>query len=237
MSWPKEPSRHALARRGIRTRAIPNPVAGPDWYDSELYEGYKQSQREFIGSGLEHISANDVVEEVFRFMKIVKGPPVRNRSVFVENISQFMEEYRIRTPDFTEFAQYDFDVDEDLIQKFYEATNSDRDIIEIEEIYLIGSRVSGFYKPGSDLDVFIVVKDKPNLIKVFEGEDNSRAKINAMLYALWDDASITVRWDEKFKVPSIIDESGKEISLDIVPMSLDVPYHDVASLCIWRNPN
>lgn len=237
MSWPRESMRHSLASRGIRTRAIPNPVAGPDWYDPGLYEGYKQSQREFVGSGLEHVNADDVVDEVLRFMKIVRGPSVRNRELFIGNISQFMEEYRIRTPDFTEFAQYDFDVDEDLIRRFYEAAKSDRDLVEVEEIHLIGSRVSGFYEPGSDLDVFIVVKDKPKLMEVFEGENNPRAKINAILYALWDDASITVRWSDEFNPLSVTDDFGKEMSLDVVPMSIDAPYHDVASLCIWRDPN
>ncbi len=57
--WFREPARHSLASRGIRTRAISNPVASPKWkpkYSSGHHD------REFIGSGLESLDKKQIID-------------------------------------------------------------------------------------------------------------------------------------------------------------------------------
>lgn len=62
MSWPDESSRHSLAARGIRTKAIPNPVINPKWTHKE--------KRLYSGSGLS-VDVDNVIELVDDYIKSV----------------------------------------------------------------------------------------------------------------------------------------------------------------------
>lgn len=119
--WHDEPQRHSLASRGIRTRAIVNPVASQEWYHEERYgpESYK-GLREFSGSGLEILDEGEIVDWILDANMIT---------------NQILEEN-------------DIDVN-----------------LEVESIYLVGSRVSGFFTEESDLDIVVNYKDIPLSLK------------------------------------------------------------------------
>ncbi len=123
MSWPHEPMRHSLASRGIRTRAIVNPMADPKWYQEHRYgpSDSIKGLRKYRGTGLETLDEDEIINWVRDAVKF---------------INQYLEE--------------------------------DRGVkigLDIQAIYLVGSRVSGFYVEGSDLDVVVEFKDVPLRIK------------------------------------------------------------------------
>ena len=115
--WFREPARHSLASRGIRTRAIVNPVASPRWFEEERYGHEAQKGlRKFSGSGLEILNKDEIADWILDATIV---------------INQLMKEK---------------DVDLEL---------------EVESIYLVGSRVSGFSIKESDLDIIVKYKDIP----------------------------------------------------------------------------
>lgn len=119
--WHFESNRHSLAARGIRTRAILNPIANDKYYSKKVYgrkEGMK-GIREYRGSGLTGIYTEDIMRLVRRVLRMIRtGKGLRW-----------------------------------LRSKRYIP-------IELESVYLMGSRVTGFYTGESDLDVYVQI-DKP----------------------------------------------------------------------------
>lgn len=113
--WRNEPNRHSLASRGIKSRAIPNPVASLRWSDSYT-RGSQKGLRRFKGSGLENVNTDDIIDYIMKFRD------------FINEISE------------NEELNYDF---------------------QINSIYIVGSRVGGFHRKKSDLDVIVYLNDDP----------------------------------------------------------------------------
>lgn len=174
--WRNESARHSLASRGIRTRAIVNPIASPDWFDEDRY-----FNRKFVGSGLENIDEDVIVD--------------------------FIDELILRANLFV------------------------RPDIEVKSILLTGSRVSGFYKDDSDLDIYIVLKwpDDEDNIRWMESDYSTNVN-NGIDNAKWD------MWMNKENV--IIDDNGNKIKMD-VNFGWDNPLDSEYSLPyvkIWEAP-
>lgn len=68
MSWPNETYRHSLASRGIRTRAIINPVASPRWRQERYTPGSHKGLREYSGSGLKYLDKQEIIDWVKDFV-------------------------------------------------------------------------------------------------------------------------------------------------------------------------
>ena len=72
MGWPNESFRHSLASRGIRTRAIVNPIASRRWYQERYYgEGTYKGKRPYLGSGLENVDQEEIVDWVKDFVPLM----------------------------------------------------------------------------------------------------------------------------------------------------------------------
>jgi predicted nucleotidyltransferase len=209
--WHREPARHSLAARGIRTRAIPNPVASEKSYDPRIYEWRpSKGHREFRGSGLDKIHIDDVISSVHDYWSEFDG-------------SREWSEYRLEDyydlPGIKNLMSYD-----DLEALYREGGH----LFEIEAVYLFGSRVTGFWNDLSDLDVYIKIKsirgmDPGNLDLVAE---RMRDTIDEYLH---DQG----RW------PYITDDDGKRIRLEIPIISTLEPEDNnpdgtIVPLLIWE---
>lgn len=208
MSWPNEPHRHALARRGIRTRAIPNPIADPSLYDIEWYrrKGEKVS-RKFVGSGLEGIEKFDVLDELRTYIREIDGTKEIEEG-YVRDYYNFLAGL---TRDMSEMPYEEF-------EKFFDEWE-DR-FLEIEAIYLTGSRVTGFYTPESDIDVYIQIK-KPEL-KTDVDVDYLLEKIVDAVDNYLSDEGIEMRVYDR--------STRKDVKVDVNKISLDPP--DVPAIVI-----
>ncbi len=122
MSWPNETYRHSLASRGIRTRAIINPVASPRWRQERYTPGSHKGMRWYAGSGLESLDKQEIIGWVEDIVILMNQ--MSKEDVWIDGISNDLE-------------------------------------LEIKSIYLVGSRVSGFYTSESDLDVVVEFKKNP----------------------------------------------------------------------------
>lgn len=180
--WHNETARHSLASRGIRTRAIVNPVADPKWYQEERYgpgESSVKGPREFRGSaGLSNVTLNKVVDWVLD-------------SVIL--INQYLNEEGVK----------DFNV-------------------EVEAIYLVGSRVSGFYIGESDLDVIVRFKGQPLHMK---------SRYLFKLDGAVEDAQMTIRGDPAWWLTT---EDDEYIGIDVVSYSWEGPEEGSPYLKIWE---
>lgn len=182
MTWYKESHRHSLAARGIRTRAISNPVASPKWFDERRYgEGTYKGDRPYLGSGLENVDEQEVIDWVKDFVILT---------------NQIAEE------------------------------EGDELGIELQSIYAVGSRVSGFHKEGSDLDLVIVFKDLPTMEQWEKLDVIDKYKTDA-----WMMLSHDAEWLVK---------SGDEddlIKIDIVMWGWQEPDESSPYLKIWEAPS
>lgn len=138
--WYGESYRHGLASRGIKSRAIINPIASPEMFDPKIYgPGTPKGIREFRGSGLTVVNERDVIEKI-------------NEIIDVANQGKLSHvKGRLDTP------------------------------IEIKSIYIVGSRVSGFHKEGSDIDVYIQLKQTNNYPQDFDYIDRVVSRIDETL--------------------------------------------------------
>ena len=215
MSWPKEPQRHALARRGIRTRAIENPYADPKSYDPKLYDENpfrNKTRRKFMGSGLEDIDVYDVIEAVNEFMYEFDGTKEK------ETDWDMMSYY-----DLLKSMSKDFDVPYDEFEKIFD---EGKKFFEIKAIYLFGSRVSGFWTPYSDVDVYIQLKKR----KDFDNDE-----LDYMADKLSD--AVESYLADEGRSPSIYID-GKLVKVDIPIITTESPemnfQDDRPVLLIWE---
>ena len=197
--WPNESYRHSLASRGVRTRAIENPYAGPNHYDSEIYEKSwlrDKAKRPYKGSGLENISKWDVINAVDEFLWEFDG-------------SKEWDEYRLRDYyDLVKMSLGKFDMPYEEFKKIYEDGSK---FFEIDEVHIFGSRITGFWTPYSDVDVYIKIKPR-------KGIDND------VLDYMADEMRGTVEayLADYNRTPTIYDE-GRLIRVDIPIISTDPP--------------
>jgi predicted nucleotidyltransferase len=143
--WPHESARHSLSARGISTRGIPH-VAHPD-PDVEVVYQSRKKPREFKGSGLEDIDVDDVVMEAQKFVDVfnLHNYDLKDYDVI---LNDFMREIEERYPK----ARGKNPI---LAKKLTEIMSMG---LEMDKIYVYGSRVTGYYDAGSDIDVYIVIK-------------------------------------------------------------------------------
>lgn len=201
MSWPKESHRHALAARGIRTCAIPNPIASPKLHMiPEMYTKRKECNREFVGSGLKKIDSQELIEKVSMGFNL-------------------LQRHRYDDETYNDYL--------DMMVKFFhvKGTNKkhirniiDRIIntgIEIDEIYIYGSRVTGFFAPESDIDVAVIIKPKDELKNLLAELIHYTSNPNSML-SLFIDTHREVLY-RKFGYGRdifVFDEDGNRIDVD-----------------------
>ena len=198
MSWPNEPHRHALARRGIRTRAIPNPIANPDSYDPKLYDRL-EIKRTFKGSGLENVDKWDVINGVEAFLYEFDGAKEMEQGRLIDYYYMFKDRFR------------DFDMSFEDFEKIY---NEDRKLFDVKAIYVFGSRVTGYWTPDSDVDIYIELKSTPGITD--EDLDYMAGKFNDTVENYLHDES---EWP-------MIYIDGKEIKVDIPVVTTSPPDKD-----------
>lgn len=218
--WRNESARHSLASRGIRTRAIPNPVADPSLYDSSLYGISRKVDRDYRGSGLDNFEVDEVVNFVETRMGRIKDI-LNKKSIFlnwfeVEGDDEWIE----NESSVTGVMRYR----KTSVERLYKLMKDDPDIIEVDEIHLIGSRVTGFWRPNSDLDIYVKVKIKPELLEVTGGLDR---ELIMLLEVLRDYARVTSEYD--YGDNMIVNH----ILTDVVRLSLYEPVEP--SLVVWRS--
>ena len=208
--WPNEPHRHALASRGICTRAIPNPIADPSLYDIEWYrrKGEKDS-RKFVGSGLEGIDKFDVLDELRTYIREVDGTKEIEEG-YIRDYYNFLAGL---TRDMREMPYEEF-------EKFFDDVVSEERFLEIEAIYLTGSRVTGFYIPESDIDVYIQIK-KPKL--------KTKLDMDYLLEKIMD-AVDNYLSDEGIEMKVYDRSTKKDVKVDVNKISPDPP--DVSAIVI-----
>ena len=181
MTWKNESARHSLASRGIRTRAIINPIASPRWYQERYYgEGTYKGKRPYLGSGLENVDQQEIVDWVKDFVILM---------------NQIAEE------------------------------EGDELDVNLQSIYLVGSRVSGFYTEESDIDIVIRFKD----ISVKEQME----KIDKMDKYL-PDAWMMMGHDKEWLVKS--SDEDDLIKVDIASWGWTPPEESSPYLKIWEAP-
>lgn len=162
MSWSNESSRHSLASRGIRTRAIYNPIADPEIYDVGFYEHHRGEKRDYKGSGLEDIDAIDVVMAARAFIDEVIVLSRFHYKTIDKTIQEFNEFKRIRYASEMGLGDY-WEAYNELVYSIAMAIIASYQP-RIKSIYLKGSRVTGFYTSESDLDVIIQLDLPENLL-------------------------------------------------------------------------
>jgi len=216
MSWPNEPHRHALASRGIRTRAIPNPVASPELYDEEWYRR-KGSQRKFVGSGLEGFKPYDVIYELLTFLRVADGTINYERDEdFNVDLRDYYEGMKRLTRSFSNVPYEVFESYFDYDERF----------LEVEAIYLTGSRVTGFYTDESDVDVYIQLKRRPEIEEKY-GVDFER------LVEKLHESTNNILYDNEMQEMWVRDKvTGKDVKVDVTMLSTDPPL--VPSIKIWE---
>ena len=204
--WHREPGRHSLASRGIRTRAIPNPVAGLNIYDPEIYERNLRKDsmsRQFKGSGLEHIDKDDLLEKINESLHDFDGSKEWDEGR--------LEDYYHKVRDM--FREFDMSFEE--FENIYE---SGKKLFNIRAIYIYGSRVTGYWLPYSDVDVYIQIGPTPGIKN--HHLDQMATEMNNM-------------------VVRIKDEEGRSIHVDISMISVFSPdinfdMYDFPAILIWE---
>ena len=206
MSWPKESHRHALARRGIRTRAIPNPVVDMNLHDSKIHERNLRkdnTSRRFKGSGLEDIDKDNLIEKI-------------NESLYEFDGSREWDEGRLE--DYYHKVRdgfRDFNMSFEEFKSIYE---TGKKLFNVKSIYIYGSRVTGYWLPHSDIDVYIQIGPTPG-IKNYQ-LDQMATEMNNM-------------------VVRVKNEEGRSIHVDISMISMFSPEihfdrYDFPSILIWE---
>ena len=211
MSWPHEPHRHALARRGIRTRAIENPYADPKHYDPKLYEKSwlkDKAKRPFMGSGLEDVNKWDVLNAVNVFLYEFDGSKEWEEGRLEDYYFMFKDRFN------------DFDMSFEDFEKIYE---EDGRLFNVKTIYIFGSRVTGYWNPYSDIDIYMELGPTPGI------EDEY---IDYMADKFRDTVDNYLHDEDRWPVLKI---DGKPIRIDIPIVSTSPPDEDHLgpALVIW----
>lgn len=186
--WHEEPARHSLAARGIRTRAIANPVASPRWHQERYTPGSYKGLREYSGSGLKHLNKQEIIDWTKDFV------------ILMNQISE-----------------------EDI---WLDGSSKHNDLkLEIKSIYLVGSRVSGFYTSESDLDVVVEFKES------IRSDDSEYIRL---VEDYMVDALMALDHDAEWLVASNDDES---VRVDLVLYGWEGPDEGSPQLKIWEAPS
>ncbi len=225
--WHQEPARHSLASRGIKTRAIMNPIASPELDVQEVYTKRGRSPRKYIGSGIDKITVEQVVDQILPIFDHLK----KDTHEMIEDYDMFLED-SIRPYDTLGVDIYRV---REILDEIYTRG------FEIEEIYLYGSRVTGFYdpRPGmSDLDVAVVLKYDQKLANLFDElayetydvEMNLEKRISYFVWMNreWMGSVYGFGYDLHVK-----DKDGIRIDIDLVKSGFEPP-ENVNLLKIWE---
>lgn len=213
MGWPNEPHRHALARRGIRTRAIENPLMDPKHYDEEWYRIKDGAKRGFVGSGLKNISKWDVLNAVNEFLYEFDGTKEWEERRLYDYYYMFEDRFN------------DFDMSFEDFEKLYE---NEKRLFNVKAIYIFGSRVTGYWTPQSDIDIYIELGQTPGI------EDD-------YIEYMADKTSDTIDnyLADEGRIPMVMDDKGTLLKVDIPIISTQSPrdYFDdenYPALLIWE---
>ena len=227
--WFKEPARHSLAKRGIKTRGIENPYTKPSVL-TKMVCGERECEKEFIESGLDNINPEDITEVSFEIMEYM------DRKNF-----KIETEYRSFAKDVSHVMHHDFPTYVHGLRKDVNSEALIDDIftigIEPSSIHVFGSRVSGYWKSDSDLDVGIVIKKNPDLMEKVGQIWNVEKEGTWMFFKFLLMSVYEVLTDRYNWMPSDITirtEGGNgEIELDIGLMVND-PDPTLPSIKIWE---
>jgi predicted nucleotidyltransferase len=187
--WPSEPARHSLSARGI-----PNSISPRNICKTKSYG--KKGMRKFKGSGLEELNKDDILESINNIMYEFNGKKEWEEGD-LKNYYELLKR-----------SSEHFNMPYDVFEKIYSDGNT---FFEIEKIYLFGSRVTGFWRDDSDLDVYIKLKFHPRI----------NNKIMNELAELMDG---TIEYlNERDAMPKVKDRKGNEIIIDTPVVSTNEP--------------
>ena len=211
--WRSESYRHALASHGIRTRAIPNPLASPEHYDPKIYERNwlkEKTKRPFRGSGLENVSKWDVLSAVDEFLYEFDGTKEWEEGRLEDYYYMFKGRFN------------DFNISFEDFEELYE---NGRRLFNVKAIYIFGSRVTGYWTPQSDIDIYIELGPTP-------GMDNDY--IEYMAGKMSD--TIDNYLAEEERIPMVRDGEGNILKVDIPIIAIQPPGDRLAgqALLIWE---
>jgi len=226
MSWRNEPQRHSLASRGIRTRAIFNPLAAPELYDPKLYKIRKGVDRKFIGSGLEKINLETLVDEVGLGFDLLQRNLFDDDQIYENYLDMMIRPYHVAGTN-----------KEHLRGIIDQIINIG---IEIDEVYVYGSRVTGFYIPESDIDVAVVIKPKEGLVDLFDElidyTYSPDANLNSVLsYFTYCHREILGSEFGYGYDLFMIDEDGNHMRIDIHYVGFEEPENIGPGLKVWES--
>jgi predicted nucleotidyltransferase len=221
--WPREPARHSLSARGIRSRAIKNPIADPNLYDREWYskKGEKHP-RKFVGSGLEGINSYDLIETITPVINIIRGFNEDNGT------HQYPEEYAASLKSISR----EMDIPIERIEEFW---SNYEDFLQIKAIYVTGSRVTGFYNSKSDVDIYIQYEDRPEFHRQLNDiHMDQTTEVEDFFDGLLEAAylGIDVSGGDDLHVKDYT--TGKKVKVDIMHLSIEPP--KVPAIKIWEGP-
>ena len=98
--------------------------------------------------------------------------------------------------------------------------------LKIKAIYVVGSRVSGFYTYKSDIDVLIEFNDDVPQ----DGREIFRNKMDRMMYDAVDMTSHNLIW-------MVMDKGGSHVKVDIAKWGWEGPDEGTPYLKIWEAPS
>ena len=221
--WPREPARHSLSARGIRSRAIKNPVADPNLYDKEWYskKGEKKP-RKFVGSGLEGINSYDLIETITPVINIIRGFDDENGThIYAGDYSASLNR-----------ISREMDISEDRIEEFW---SNYEDFLQIKAIYVTGSRVTGFYNSKSDVDIYIQYEDRPEFHRDYgEIHMDQTNEVEVFFDHLIEAAYLGAGISDKNNLHVKDYTTGKKVKVDMMRLSIEPP--KVPAIKIWEGP-
>lgn len=221
--WHNEPQRHSLASRGIRSVGIENPYITRSEL-TELVYGDRKYEREYMGSGVEGIEPEDITEYVFEITRYMNEKSFDSSDHYYEFLGHVTDSV------WTNAFSSDTIVDDDI----YNAINEifSRNLIKIKSIQVYGSRVTGYHRPLSDVDVAVIIEENKDLMDLIESVwPDSAASFLKLLFFSSNTALI-----EMYGRPSDvirIDNEKNEIEIDVTMSMEDIdPLHP--SIEIWK---
>lgn len=167
----------------------------------------------FKGSGLDDVSVYDVLENVDEFTREFNGSK--------EYDEGRLGDYYLMVKDM--FRNFDMSFDD-----FEELYNNDMRLFNIRAIYIFGSRVTGFWEDGSDIDIYIELDRTPGF-----GNDDLEYMAEKM-----SDAIDNYLADEGRDL-LLRDDKGRILKVDIPIISTESPFdkfdnNEYPALLIWE---
>lgn len=221
--WHNESQRHSLAARGIRSVGIENPYITRSEL-TELVYGDRKYEREYMGSGVEGIEPGDITEHAFEITKYMNKKSFDSSNHYYEFLG------RVTDSVWRNAFSSDTIADDDI----YNAINEifSRNLIKIKSIHVYGSRVTGYYRPLSDIDVAVIIEENKDLMDLIGSVwPDSDASFLKLLFFSVNSALI-----EMYGRPSdviSIDNEKNEIEIDVTMSLEDIdPLHP--SIEIWK---